>query len=89
MPVAQITVVSSSFRYSVNLNVPAEDLDYDWERLIKPWSSTGVEVIINLPSESDDEWGDWRTMSSDSEDSSDDSDEVELYSDTDSDDETV
>ncbi|KZM24296.1 hypothetical protein ST47_g4557 [Ascochyta rabiei] len=84
-----VTTVPRLRLLRLNVQVPAEDLDYDWEHLIKPWSSTGVEVNINLPSESDDEWGDWRTMSSDSEDSSDDSDEVELYSDTDSDEEMV
>ncbi|KAF9690681.1 hypothetical protein EKO04_011303 [Ascochyta lentis] len=82
-----VTTVPQLKVLRLNVQVPAEELDYDWERLVKPWSSTGVEVIINLPSESDDEWGDWRTMSSDSEDSSDDSDEVELYSDLDSDEE--
>lgn len=71
----------------LNVQLPAEEVDYDWERLVKPWSSTGVELIINLPSESDDEWGDWRTMSSESDDSSEDSDEVELYSDDDSEEE--
>jgi len=68
----------------LNIQVPAEELDYDWERLVKAYSTTGVGLIINRPSDSDDEWGDWRTVSADSEDSSDDSDEVELYSDSDS-----
>lgn len=69
----------------LNIQVPAEELDYDYERLVKAYSTTSVALIVNLPSDSDDEeWGDWRTVSSDSDDSSDDSDEVELYSDSDS-----
>ena len=71
---------------TLNVQVPAEELDYDWERLVKAYSTTSVDLKINLPSESDDEWGDWRTVSSDSDDSSEDSDEVELWS-NDSDDE--
>lgn len=69
------------------VQLSAEDLEYEWERLVKPWSSTGVELIIDLPSERDDEWGDWQTTSSESEDSSNDSDEVELYSDDNGDEE--
>ncbi|KAJ4984721.1 hypothetical protein SVAN01_09758 [Stagonosporopsis vannaccii] len=69
----------------LNIQVPAEELDYDWERLVKAYSTTDIGLIINRPSNSDDEWGDWRTVSADSDDSSDSSDEVELYSDSDSD----
>lgn len=69
----------------LKVQVPAEELDYDWELLVKPWSNTGVELTIDLPSESDDDWDDWHTVSSESEDSSDDSDEVDLYSDDDND----
>lgn len=69
----------------LNIQVPAEELDYDWERLVKAYSTTSIGLVVNRPSDSDDEWGDWRTVTADSEDSSDDSDEVELYSDNDSD----
>lgn len=66
------------------IQTPAEELDNDCERLAKAYSTTAVELIINLPTDSgDEEWEDWRTMSSDSDDSSEDSDEVELYSDSD------
>jgi hypothetical protein len=75
------TIVPRLRRLQLNVQVPAEELDYDCERLVKAYSTTNVELIINLPSDSDDEeWGDWRTVSSDSDDSSDDSDEVDLYS---------
>ncbi|KAF1931074.1 uncharacterized protein M421DRAFT_408481 [Didymella exigua CBS 183.55] len=68
----------------LNIQVPAEDLEYDCERLVKAYSTTGVDLVINLPSDSDDdEWGGWLTVPSDSDDSSDDSDEVELYSNND------
>ncbi|KAJ8108457.1 hypothetical protein OPT61_g8160 [Boeremia exigua] len=69
----------------LNIQVPAEELEYDWESLVRAYSTTSVKLVINRPSESDDEWGDWRTVSSDSDESSEDSDEVELYSDSDSD----
>lgn len=64
----------------LNIQVPSEEPDYDWERLVKAYSTTSVGLTINRPSDSDDEWGDWRTASDDSDESSDDSDEVELYS---------
>lgn len=68
----------------LNVQVPEERLEYDCERLVRAYSNTDVELVVNLPSDSeDDEWGDWRTVSSDSDDSSEDSDEVELYSDSD------
>ncbi|KAJ4311053.1 hypothetical protein N0V94_008139 [Neodidymelliopsis sp. IMI 364377] len=82
-----ITVVPGLKVVRLIVQVPADDMDYDWERLVKSFSETGVELIIDLPSESDDEWGDWRTVSSDSDDSSNSSDEVDLYSDNDSDEE--
>ncbi|KAF3035561.1 hypothetical protein E8E12_004661 [Didymella heteroderae] len=79
------TTVPQLKRLQLNIQVPAEELDFDCERLAKAYSMTSVELIVNLPSDSDDEeWGDWRTVSSDSDDSSDDSDEVNLYSDSDS-----
>ncbi|KAJ4331494.1 hypothetical protein N0V87_009121 [Didymella glomerata] len=79
------TTVPQLRRLQLNIQVPAEELDFDCERLVKAYSTTNVELIINLPSDSDDEeWGDWRTVSSDSDDSDDSSDEVDLYSDSDS-----
>ncbi|KAJ4401129.1 hypothetical protein N0V91_008151 [Didymella pomorum] len=78
-----LTTVPRLRRLQLNIQVPAEELDFDCERFVKAYSITSVELIINLPSDSDDEeWGDWRTVSSDSDDSSDDSDEVDLYSDS-------
>lgn len=67
----------------LNIQVPAEELNFDCERLVKAYSQTNVDLIINLPSDSDDEWGDWRTVSEDSDDSSEDSDEVDLWADSD------
>lgn len=76
------TTVPRLKRLQLNIQVSAEELGFDCERLVKAYSSTNVELIINLPSDSDnEEWGDWRSVSSDSDDSSDDSDEVDLYSD--------
>ena len=81
-----MTIVPRLRILQLNIQVPADELGYDCERLVKAYSTTSVELIINLPSDSDDdEWGDWRTVSSDSGDSSDDSDEVDLYSDSESD----
>lgn len=68
----------------LNVQIPSDDLDYDWTRLVQAYSTTSVELVINLPSDCDDEeWGAWRTVPSDSDDSDDDSDEVDLYSDSD------
>ncbi len=67
----------------LDVQVPAEEIVHDWEPLVKAWSDTKVELVINLPSESDDEFGDWRTLSTDFDDT-DDSDEVDLYSEDDS-----
>lgn len=69
----------------VNVQIPAENLEYDWEHLVKAYSTISVELTINQPSGSDDEWGDWRTTSELSSDFSDDSDEVDLYSDSEND----
>ena len=82
-----ITAIPRLKALTLNVQVPAEEIDYDWERLVKAYSTTSVDLVINLPSDSDDEWGDWRTVSSDSDDSSDDSDEVDLWSDDSSDEE--
>jgi hypothetical protein len=82
-----ITAIPRLKAFTLNVQVPAEDIDYDWKRLVKAYSTTSVDLVINLPSDSDDEWGDWRTVSSDSDDSSDDSDEVDLWSDDSSDEE--
>ncbi|KAH6639663.1 hypothetical protein C7974DRAFT_136513 [Boeremia exigua] len=78
------TTVPGLASLQLNVQVLAEELDYDWERLVKAYSNTSVNLIINQPSDSDDEWGDWRTVSSDSDESSEDSDEVDLYGDSES-----
>jgi hypothetical protein len=52
------TTVPQLRRLQLNIQVPAEELDFDCERLVKAYSTTNVELIINLPSDSDDE--EWR-----------------------------
>ncbi|KAF3003219.1 hypothetical protein E8E13_009855 [Curvularia kusanoi] len=79
------TVVPHLRAVQLNIQIPGEELGYECERLVKAYSTTDIDLRINLPSDSDGEWGDWRTVSSDSDDSSEDSDEVELYSSSDDD----
>lgn len=58
--------------------MPAKEWDFDCERLAKPYSTTNVELILNLPSDNDDKnWGNWCMVFLNSDD---DSDEIHLHS---------
>ena len=80
-----VSVVPQLKTLQLNIQIPIAELEHECERLVRAYSTTTIDLRINPPPESDDEWGDWRTVSSDSDESSEDSDEVELYGDSDSD----
>ena len=80
-----VSVVPQLKTLQLNIQIPIAELENECERLVKAYSTTTIDFRINPPPESDDEWDDWRTVSSDSDESSGDSDEVELYGDSDSD----
>ena len=81
MTIEYLKTVSQLRHLYLNTHVPAEELDFDCQRLVKAYSSTDVELNLNLQSDNvDKDWGDLRTVCSDSDDSSGDSDEVFLGS---------
>lgn len=79
-----VSVVPQLKTLQLNIQIPIAELEHECERLVKAYSTTTIDFRINPPPESDDEWGDWRTVSSDSDLTSEDSDEVDLYGDSDS-----
>lgn len=68
---------STTVPSSVEHARPAEELDFDCERVVEAYSITNVELILNFASDSDNnDWGDYRTVFQDSDNSSNNSDQV-------------
>jgi hypothetical protein len=68
----------------LDVRIPATRFAYDWERLVKPFSASGVDFVVHQDDDDDGFSDDWEDESTDSDssdsDSSDSSGEVELYS---------